>query len=128
MRRGDYRNYYKGHMDKTKGEGGGGEGGGFSWGGVEGWGEKAYNCNSITIKKKSLKKDVSTLSLRRPCIHSSVNVSIRSNQDIQQRRKPTLEIYFPNGQRKQDDWRQLKNFSVLASAAHILKLERYRED
>ena len=33
--RGDYRNYYKGHMDKIKGEGGG-EGG---------WGEKAYNCN-----------------------------------------------------------------------------------
>ena len=29
MRRGDYRNYYyKGHMDKIKGEGGG-----FSWGG-----------------------------------------------------------------------------------------------
>ena len=23
MRRGDYRNYYKGHMDKIKGEGGG---------------------------------------------------------------------------------------------------------
>ena len=22
MRRGDYRNYYKGHMEKTKGEGG----------------------------------------------------------------------------------------------------------
>ena len=22
-----------------------GERGGFSWGGVEGWGEKAYNCN-----------------------------------------------------------------------------------
>ena len=22
-----------------------GEEGGFSWGGVEGWGEKAYNCN-----------------------------------------------------------------------------------
>ena len=22
-----------------------GEDGGFSWGGVEGWGEKAYNCN-----------------------------------------------------------------------------------
>ena len=21
------------------------EGGGFTWGGVEGWGEKAYNCN-----------------------------------------------------------------------------------
>ena len=43
MGRGDYRNYYNGHMDKTKGEGG--EGGGFSWGGVEGWGEKAHNCN-----------------------------------------------------------------------------------
>ena len=24
--------------------------GGFGWGGVEGWGEKAYNCNRITIK------------------------------------------------------------------------------
>ena len=45
MRPGHYRNYYKGHMDKIKGEGGGGEGGGFSWGGVEGWEEKAYNCN-----------------------------------------------------------------------------------
>ena len=33
-------------MDKIKGEGGGG---------VEGWGEKAYNCNWITIK--ILKKD-----------------------------------------------------------------------
>ena len=40
-----FRNYYKGHMDKTKEEGGGGERGGFGWGGVEGWGEKAYNCN-----------------------------------------------------------------------------------
>ena len=26
-----------------------GEGGGFGWGGVEGWGEKADNCNWITI-------------------------------------------------------------------------------
>ena len=40
VRRGD-----KGHMDKIKGEGGGGEGGRFGWGGVEGWGQKAYNCN-----------------------------------------------------------------------------------
>ena len=40
MRREDYRNYYKGHMDKIKGEGGG-----VGWGGVEGWGEKADNCN-----------------------------------------------------------------------------------
>ena len=45
MGRGVYRSYYKGHRDKTKGEGGGGEGGGFIWGGVEGWEEKAYNCN-----------------------------------------------------------------------------------
>ena len=36
MGKGDYRNYYKGHMAKTKGEGGSG----FSWGGVEGWGER----------------------------------------------------------------------------------------
>ena len=35
VRRGDYRNYYKGHMDKIKGEGGG-EGGRWvqlGWGG-----------------------------------------------------------------------------------------------
>ena len=32
------------------------EGGGFTWGGVEGWGEKAYNCNCITIKKKKKKE------------------------------------------------------------------------
>ena len=45
MRRGDYRNYYKGHMDKIKGGVEVGEGGGFGWGGVEGWGENADNCN-----------------------------------------------------------------------------------
>ena len=43
--RGNYRNYYKGHMGKIKGEVGGVEGGGFRWGAVEGWGEKAYNSN-----------------------------------------------------------------------------------
>ena len=39
MRRGDYRNYYyKGHMDKIKGEGGGGEGRWvrLGWGGGDG--------------------------------------------------------------------------------------------
>ena len=44
MRRGDYRNYYKGHLDKIKGEGGGGGGRGVQpgWGG--GWrdGEKRH--------------------------------------------------------------------------------------
>ena len=30
----------------------------FSWGGVEGWGEKAYNCNWITIKIYKKKKTV----------------------------------------------------------------------
>ena len=41
-----------------------GDGGGFRWGGVEGRGEKAYNCNSITInfffnfKKIKFKKTV----------------------------------------------------------------------
>ena len=45
MGRGDYRYYYKGHIDKTGGRGEVEEGGGFAWGGVEGWGEKAYNCN-----------------------------------------------------------------------------------
>ena len=31
--RGVFRNYYKGHMDKIKGEGRGGGGGGFGWDG-----------------------------------------------------------------------------------------------
>ena len=41
VRRGDYRNFYKGHMDKIKGEGGSGEGTGvwLGWGG--GMGRKA---------------------------------------------------------------------------------------
>ena len=38
MGRGVFRSYYKGHMDKIKGEGGR-EGGGFGWGGREGWGK-----------------------------------------------------------------------------------------
>ena len=38
-----------------------GEGGGFGWGGVEGWGEKAYNYNWITIK--ILKKTTDALAL-----------------------------------------------------------------
>ena len=33
MGRGDYRNYYKGHMDKINGEGGGGREGGPAGGG-----------------------------------------------------------------------------------------------
>ena len=33
MRRGDYRNYYNGHTDKIKGEGGGGGGRGVGRGG-----------------------------------------------------------------------------------------------
>ena len=45
VRRGDYRNYYKGHMDKTKGEGGS-RGGKWVWLGWDrGWGENADNCN-----------------------------------------------------------------------------------
>ena len=40
MRRGDYRNYYKGHMDKIKGEDGGGGGRGVQLGWVGGIGRK----------------------------------------------------------------------------------------
>ena len=36
---------HKGEMDKIKGEGGGGGESRFSCGGMEGWGEKAHNCN-----------------------------------------------------------------------------------
>ena len=45
MGRGVYRNYYKGHMDKIKGEGGGRMGCGFGRCGVKGWGENADNYN-----------------------------------------------------------------------------------
>ena len=50
MRRGDYRNYYEGHMDKIKGEGGGGWGRCVWLGGVGGWGENADISRWITIK------------------------------------------------------------------------------
>ena len=36
-----FRNYYKGHMDKTEGDGGS-KGGRWVW---LGWGENAGNCN-----------------------------------------------------------------------------------
>ena len=57
--RGDYRNYYKGHMDKIKGEGGGGGGRWvqLGWGG--GMGRKGIqlylnnNKNFKKIKKKT---------------------------------------------------------------------------
>ena len=39
VRRGDYRNYYKGHMDKMKHEGGSRARGGFDWGLGEWWGK-----------------------------------------------------------------------------------------
>ena len=41
MKRGDYRNTWTKSRRRVEV----GEGGGFSWCGVEGWGEKAYNCN-----------------------------------------------------------------------------------
>ena len=40
-----FRDYYKGHMDKTKGEVEAREGGGFGWGGGKRWGGNADNCN-----------------------------------------------------------------------------------
>ena len=43
--RGDYRTTIKDTWTKSRGKVEVGEGGGFGWGGVEGWGEKAYNCN-----------------------------------------------------------------------------------
>ena len=58
--RGVYQSYYKGHMDKIKGEG---RKRGERWGGVEGWRENADNCNWITIKtflKKKYKSLIKT--------------------------------------------------------------------
>ena len=46
MRRGVYKSYNKGPMDKIKrGRVEVGEEGRFGFGGVEGWGENADNCN-----------------------------------------------------------------------------------
>ena len=45
MGRGVFRNYYKGYVDKTKGEGEAREGGEFGWGGGEWWRENVGNCN-----------------------------------------------------------------------------------
>ena len=47
-----FRNYYKGHMEKTKGERVEvGEGVGIGWGGLQGWGENSDNCNLTRINK-----------------------------------------------------------------------------
>ena len=45
-----FRNYYKGHKDKTKGEGGSrvGRWVWLRWGEV--WGENANNCNLTAVK------------------------------------------------------------------------------
>ena len=40
-----FRNYYKGHMDETRGWVEARKGGGFGWGRGEWWGENADNCN-----------------------------------------------------------------------------------
>ena len=40
-----FRNYYKGHVDKTKGEGEAREGGGIGWRRGKQWEENAGNCN-----------------------------------------------------------------------------------
>ena len=45
MGRSVFRNYYKGHMDKTKGESGSRGGRWVGWSGVKGRGENADNCN-----------------------------------------------------------------------------------
>ena len=55
MGRGDYRNYYKGHMDKIKGEGGGGGERWFQlgWGGGMGRkGTQLYLNNNTKLKLK----------------------------------------------------------------------------
>ena len=48
--RGDFRKYYKGHVDKIKREGGskGGRWVWLRWGEV--WGENANNCNLTAVK------------------------------------------------------------------------------
>ena len=46
MRRGNYRNYYKGHMDKIKGEGGSGGGTGV-W---LGWGRDGEKSHTTVIE------------------------------------------------------------------------------
>ena len=46
MGRGDYRNYYKGHMDKIKGEGGS-KGGRWVWLGLGGRGEEKMQTTVI---------------------------------------------------------------------------------
>ena len=56
MGRGDYRNYYGGHMDKTKGECGGGGGGcvQLGWvGGIVRKGIQLYLNNNGNLKKNT---------------------------------------------------------------------------
>ena len=58
MRRGDYRNYYKGHMDKIKGEVGGGRGSGVQLGCGGGMGRKGTQLYLNNNKKLKFKKSI----------------------------------------------------------------------
>ena len=49
MGRGVYRNYYKGHMDKIKGEGGGGGGSGGREVGLAGMGRREGEKRQTTV-------------------------------------------------------------------------------
>ena len=58
MRRGDYRNYYKGHMDKIKGDSGGGGGREVqlgSGGGIGRKGTQLYLNNNTKLKLKKIR-------------------------------------------------------------------------
>ena len=48
-----FRNYYKGHVDKTKGEGGSKGGGGLGWGGGEKMQTTVIEQQQIIFKKDS---------------------------------------------------------------------------
>ena len=68
MGRGDYRNYYGGHMDKTKGEGGGGGGRWvqLGWGGRMGRkGIQLYLNNNKNFKKRKKEKKVKKINFKK---------------------------------------------------------------
>ena len=98
-------------MDKIKGEGGGGGGKGVSQGGVEGWGERAHNCNWITIKKNPEQKKRKRTFKTKKKKKISNNVNFFQIFSIHRRLNPWM----------QNQWIQRAN-GILFSRYHQMRL------
>ena len=68
-----------------------GEGGRFSWSGVEGWEEKVYNSNLITIK---IRENNNKIGKKNGILAKSLKKREREKREVQKGRREGKEIYM----------------------------------